>query len=63
MIEFKSSDGNAERSAEIDLHLKKLDAEMASPNIKEIRHAELNALYRQLSAERVLLTSAMGSKH
>jgi hypothetical protein len=63
MIEFKPSDGNAVRSAEIDQHLKKLDAEMASPNIKETKHAELNALYRQLNAERVLLTSAKGSKH
>jgi hypothetical protein len=25
---------------------------MASPNIKEARHAELNIIYRQLSAER-----------
>jgi hypothetical protein len=63
MIEFKPSDGNAARSAEIDLQLKKLDAEMASPNIKEAKHAELNALYRQLSTERVLLTAATGSKH
>lgn len=63
MIELKPSDGNAERSAEIDLQLKKLDAEMASPNIKEAKHAELNKLYRQLSAEQVLLTPATGSKH
>lgn len=45
MIESKPSDGNAMRSAKIGLHLKKLDAEMASPNIKEEKHAELNALY------------------
>jgi hypothetical protein len=58
MIEFRPTDGNVVRSAEIDVHLKKLDAEMASPNIKEAKHAELNALYRQLTAERALLTSA-----
>jgi hypothetical protein len=63
MIEFKPSDDNAIRLAEIDLHLKKLNAEMASPNIKEAKHAELNALYRRLSAEQVLLTSSKGSKH
>ncbi|KQV83361.1 hypothetical protein [Rhizobium sp. Root1220] len=63
MIEFKPSDGNAVRSEEIDLHFKKLDAEMASPNIKEAKHAELNALYRKLSAERDLLACAKGSKH
>ncbi|MDR7145421.1 hypothetical protein [Rhizobium sp. BE258] len=42
---------------EIALELKKLDAEMASPDIKESRHAELNALYRKLSAERDVLTT------
>ncbi|WP_160003899.1 hypothetical protein [Rhizobium sp. 18055] len=63
MIEFKPSDDNAVRSAEIELHLKKLEAEMASPNIKETKHAELNALYRRLSAERALLTSSKVSKH
>lgn len=57
MIRFRSSDGNEARSMEIALELKKLDAEMASPNIKESRHAELNALYRKLSAERDVLTS------
>ena len=57
MIRFRSSDGNQARSMEIALELKKLDAEMASPNIKESRHAELNALYRKLSAERDVLTS------
>jgi|UPI00055AC932 hypothetical protein len=55
MIEFRPSDQNEVRSAEIERHLKKLDLEMASPNIKEIKHAELNALYRQLNAERDLL--------
>ncbi|MGO4353019.1 hypothetical protein AB4Z25_14010 [Rhizobium sp. RAF36] len=57
MIRFRSSDGNEARSMEIALELKKLDAEMASPNIKESRHAELNALYRKLSAERDVLTT------
>ena len=57
MIRFRSSDGNEARSMEIALELKKLDAEMASPNIKESRHAELNTLYRKLSAERDVLTS------
>ena len=57
MIRFRSSDGNEARSMEIALELKKLDAEMASPDIKESRHAELNALYRKLSAERDVLTS------
>lgn len=57
MIRFRSSDGNEARSMEIAVELKKLDAEMASPNIKESRHAELNALYRKLSAERDVLTS------
>lgn len=63
MIEFKPLDGNDDRSVEIDLRLKKLDEEMASPNIKEVKHAELNALYRRLSAEQELLTSAKSSKH
>jgi len=57
MIRFRSSDGNEARSMEIALELKKLDAEMASPDIKESRHAELNALYRKLSAERDVLTT------
>lgn len=57
MIRFRSSDGNEARSMEIALELKKLDAEMASPNIKESRHAELTALYRKLSAERDVLTT------
>jgi hypothetical protein len=57
MIEFRASDSNKERSEEIGLQLKKLDIEMASPNIKEAKHAELNALYRKLSAERDLLAS------
>ncbi len=57
MIKFKPSDGSETRSAEIARELKKLDVEMASPNIKESRHAELNVIYRQLSAERDVLTS------
>ncbi len=57
MIRFRSSDGNEARSMEIALELKKLDAEMASPNIKESRHTELTALYRKLSAERDVLTT------
>jgi len=57
MIRFRSSDGNEARSMEIVLELKKLDAEMASPNIKESRHAELTAFYRKLSAERDVLTT------
>ncbi|KQV79259.1 hypothetical protein [Rhizobium sp. Root1220] len=55
MIEFKPSDRNSERTAEIERQLKKLDVEMASPNIKEAKHAELNVLYRQLCAERDVL--------
>lgn len=57
MIEFKQVNGSKERSAEIGEQLKKLDAEMASPNIKETKHAELNALHRKLSAEREALSS------
>ncbi len=52
MIKFGPTVGNAERFAEIEKHLKKLDVEMASPNIKEIKHAELSILYRQLDKER-----------
>jgi hypothetical protein len=55
MIEFRPSDANAERFAEIEKHLKKLDVDMASPNIKEIKHAELSVLYRQLNLEREAL--------
>lgn len=57
MIKFKQIDGSKERSAEIGEQLKKIDAEMASPNIKETKHAELNALHRKLSAEREALSS------
>jgi hypothetical protein len=57
MIEFKQVNGSKERSVEIGEQLKKLDAEMASPNIKETKHAELNALHRKLSAEREALSS------
>jgi hypothetical protein len=57
MIKFKQINGSKERSAEIGEQLKKLDAEMASPNIKETKHAELNALHRKLSAEREALSS------
>jgi hypothetical protein len=32
--------------------LKRLDVEMASSNIKEIKHEELAVLYRQLQRER-----------
>lgn len=56
MIEFKTSDSGKDRSEEIGRQLKKLDVEMASPNIKEAKHAELNVIYRQLSAERDALT-------
>jgi hypothetical protein len=56
MIKFEQAGVNDERSAEIGKQLKKLDAEMASPNIKETKHAELNALYRKLSAEREALS-------
>lgn len=52
MIRFEPSNTNAERLQEIEKQMKKLDAEMASPNIKEIKHAELSVLYRQLSGER-----------
>jgi hypothetical protein len=57
MIKFKQINGSKERSAEIGEQLKKIDAEMASPNIKETKHAELNALHRKLSAEREALSS------
>jgi hypothetical protein len=56
MIEFKKSDRGEDRSEAIERQLKKLDGEMASPNIKEAKHAELNFIYRQLSAERNALT-------
>ncbi len=59
MIEFKTSDTGKDRSEEIKLELQKLDAEMASPNIKEAKHAELNIIYRQLSAER----DALAARH
>jgi hypothetical protein len=52
MIKFEPADENAERFAEIERRLKKLDLEMASPNIKEIKHEELAILYRQLNRER-----------
>lgn len=55
MIRFEPSNTNAERLQEIEKQMKKLDAEMASPNIKEIKHAELSVLYRQLSDERDML--------
>lgn len=55
MIEFKQANSSDERLTEIAKQLKKLDAEMASPNIKETKHAELNTLYRKLSAEREAL--------
>jgi hypothetical protein len=57
VIKFKQINGSKERSAEIGEQLKKIDAEMASPNIKETKHAELNALHRKLSAEREALSS------
>jgi hypothetical protein len=52
MIKFKPTDENAERFAEIEKQITKLDREMASPNIKETKHAELSVLHRQLNAER-----------
>jgi hypothetical protein len=55
MIKFEAMNEDAERFAEIERHLKKLDLEMASPNIKEVKHAELSVLYRQLDTERQLL--------
>lgn len=55
MIEFKQVNGSDKRLTEIAEQLKKLDAEMASPNVKETKHAEVNALYRKLSAEREAL--------
>ncbi|XAZ25919.1 hypothetical protein LVY75_34545 (plasmid) [Sinorhizobium sp. B11] len=55
MIEFKQVNGSDERLTEIAKQLKTLDAQMASPNIKETKHAELNALHRKLSAERETL--------
>lgn len=60
MTELSISDENRTRFAEIQNHLKKLDIEMASPNIKEIKHAELSALYRQLSAEQQSLRQPSG---
>jgi hypothetical protein len=55
MIVFRASDGNAERFAEIEKRLNKLDIEIASPNLKEIKPAELSVLYRQLNLERETL--------
>ncbi|MGO4440658.1 hypothetical protein [Rhizobium sp. RAF56] len=52
MIKFEPADANAQRFAEIEMRLKKLDVEMASSNIKEVKHEELAILYRQLSRER-----------
>lgn len=52
---FEPADQYAARIAEIDKHLKKLDAEVSSPNIKEINHHELAALHRQLDRERAYL--------
>jgi hypothetical protein len=51
----ETADQNAERIAEIDKRLKKLDAEMASPNIKEVKHQELAVLHRQLTQQREAL--------
>jgi hypothetical protein len=59
MIEFKTSDSGKVRSEEIGRQLNRLDAEMASPNIREAKHAELNVIYRQLSAER----NALAPRH
>jgi hypothetical protein len=59
MIEFKTSDSGKDRLEEIGRQLKKLDDEMASPNIKQAKHAELNITYRQLSAER----DALAQRH
>ena len=55
MINLEPADQYAERIAEIDKRLKKLDAEMSSPNIKEIKHQELAVLHRQLDLERASL--------
>ena len=60
MIKFEPSNENVQRFAEIEKRLKTLDTEMASPNIKEIKHAELSILHRQLSAERELLRKPHG---
>lgn len=57
MIKFELAHKNAERIVEIDNRLKKLDAEMSSPNIKEIKHQELAVLYRQLEKERASLST------
>jgi hypothetical protein len=59
MIEFKASDGGIDRSNEIEVELQRLDVQMASPNIKEAKHAELNIIYRRLSAER----DALAARH
>ena len=55
MSRLEPAEQNAARIAEIEKHLKKLDAEMSSPNIKEIKHQELAVLYRQLDRERTSL--------
>ena len=54
MSRLEPAEQNAARIAEIE-NLKKLDAEMSSPNIKEIKHQELAVLYRQLDRERTSL--------
>ena len=54
MSRLEPAEQNAARIAEIE-NLKKLDAEMSSPNIKEIKHQELAVLHRQLDRERASL--------
>jgi hypothetical protein len=55
MIEFRKKSENEVRSAEIEASLKKLDAEMASPNIKEVKHEELSKLRDQLTIEQAAI--------
>jgi galactokinase len=59
MIEFKKMDASGTRLAEIEIALKKLAVEMASPNIKEIKHQELTKLRNQLDLEQATLRTSV----
>jgi hypothetical protein len=49
---FRYLPENGERLAEIEKQLKKLDGEMSSPNVKQIKYEELFALQHKLNVER-----------
>jgi hypothetical protein len=59
MIEFRKTTENEKRFAEIEATLKRLEVEMASPNIKEVKHQELSKLRRQLDIEHAALKADM----